>query len=176
MRQESNRAVLVYGLGLTVAAVVLVADYASGPFIQFPIFYLIPIAILAWYAGWRFALVLAIVMSLARLYYNLALWDAPWSGFQAGINALIRIAAFGLFAILIDRLARQQRALEREIKVLQGFLPICGHCKSIRGEDGSWYPLESYISNHSEARFTHSICPSCEQKHYAAPSDKRQAR
>ncbi|MEN8141394.1 MAG: PAS domain-containing protein [Thermodesulfobacteriota bacterium] len=53
-----------------------------------------------------------------------------------------------------------------EIKVLSGLLPICSSCKSIRDDTGYWNELEIYLSRHSEARLTHSLCPSCVEKLY----------
>lgn len=47
------------------------------------------------------------------------------------------------------------------IKTLRGCLPICSHCKKIRNDKGYWERLESYIHEHSEAEFTHSLCPEC---------------
>jgi len=49
---------------------------------------------------------------------------------------------------------------------LHGLLPICASCKKIRDEKGNWQALESYISGHSEAEFSHSICPTCAQSLY----------
>ena len=57
-----------------------------------------------------------------------------------------------------------KRAQEAEIKQLQGFLPICAYCKKIRNDSNYWEQIESYICNHSNALFTHSICPECEAK------------
>lgn len=48
-----------------------------------------------------------------------------------------------------------------EVKVLKGLLPICSTCKKIRDDQGYWNQLESYIDDHSEASFTHGICPEC---------------
>lgn len=60
----------------------------------------------------------------------------------------------------------EQRALAsergRELETLKGLLPICAACKSIRDDDGSWSQLEAYIQAHSPARFTHGLCPDCE--------------
>ncbi len=59
-----------------------------------------------------------------------------------------------------------------EIKSLKGLLPICANCKKIRTEDGdaeiqkSWIDIESYISDRSDADFTHSICPKCMDELY----------
>jgi len=60
-------------------------------------------------------------------------------------------------------LVELQQALA-EIKTLSGLLPICSYCKKIRDDKGYWNQLESYISKHSEASFTHSICPECYEK------------
>lgn len=58
-----------------------------------------------------------------------------------------------------------QGALE-EIKTLEGILPICMHCKKIRDDRGYWKQLEQYLHDHSEARFSHGICPECLDRHY----------
>ena len=56
-----------------------------------------------------------------------------------------------------------QKALE-EVKTLTGIIPICSYCHSIRDDEGKWNRIEAYLSNHSDARFSHSICPKCEPK------------
>ena len=53
-----------------------------------------------------------------------------------------------------------------EVKQLSGFLPICASCKKIRDDKGYWNQIESYISQHSEAKFSHGICPECAKKLY----------
>ena len=63
---------------------------------------------------------------------------------------------------LIDKL---QKTLS-EVKTLRGFLPICASCKKIRDDKGYWNQIESYIRNHSEAEFSHGICPDCARKLY----------
>lgn len=54
--------------------------------------------------------------------------------------------------------------LEEEIKTLKGIIPICAYCHRIRDDKESWQQLESYISEHSEALFSHGICPECSEK------------
>ena len=56
-------------------------------------------------------------------------------------------------------------ALER-VKTLKGFIPICSSCKKIRNDSGFWSQIEAYISEHSDAEFSHGICPECAQKLY----------
>jgi len=54
-----------------------------------------------------------------------------------------------------------------EIRTLKGFIPICASCKKIRDDEGYWNQLEAYISKHTDAIFTHSICPQCAEKYRA---------
>ncbi len=53
-----------------------------------------------------------------------------------------------------------------EIQTLSGLLPICSHCKKIRDDSGYWSQLETYIGEHTQAEFSHSICPSCAKIYY----------
>ena len=55
----------------------------------------------------------------------------------------------------------------KEIKTLSGLLPICATCKKIRDDKGYWNQIESYISAHSKAEFSHGICPECADKMYS---------
>ncbi|MCM2359189.1 MAG: PAS domain-containing protein [Geobacteraceae bacterium] len=68
-----------------------------------------------------------------------------------------------------DRVEAQEalrRANESEIHKLKGLLPICCNCKMIKDDRGYWQQVEVYISEHSEADFTHGICPDCAEKIY----------
>ncbi len=56
--------------------------------------------------------------------------------------------------------AKLQDSLD-EVKMLSGMFPICAHCKKIRDDDGYWQQVEVYIKEHSEAEFSHSLCPTC---------------
>jgi hypothetical protein len=58
-----------------------------------------------------------------------------------------------------------QEALSR-VKTLTGLLPICASCKKIRDDEGYWHQVEEYIMDHSEADFSHGICPDCIHKLY----------
>ncbi len=60
-----------------------------------------------------------------------------------------------------DRLIQDLTQALTEVKNLKGMLPICGHCKKIRDDQGYWNHLESYISEHTDATFTHGVCPDC---------------
>ncbi len=84
----------------------------------------------------------------------------------------------GLIGAILDITTRKEAENEREkliselkialekVKVLSGFLPICASCKKIRDDKGYWNQIEVYIREHSEAEFSHSICPVCVKKLY----------
>jgi ABC-type multidrug transport system fused ATPase/permease subunit len=60
----------------------------------------------------------------------------------------------------------------REIKTLQGILPICLHCKKIRDDDGYWQAVDQYIHTRTDVRFSHALCPECMKKHYPEYTDE----
>ena len=65
-----------------------------------------------------------------------------------------------------ERLVRDLQEALAEVKTLSGLLPICASCKKIRDDKGYWRQIEIYIRDHSEAEFSHSICPECVKKMY----------
>jgi len=84
----------------------------------------------------------------------------------------------GAMASFVDITRRKQTEMEREdlirklqtalakIKTLRGLVPICASCKKIRDDQGFWHQLEVYVRDHSEANFSHSICPECAKELY----------
>jgi CheY-like chemotaxis protein len=77
---------------------------------------------------------------------------------RARIRAGIRIVE--LHRALQERVRQLEEALSN-VKQLQGLLPICSYCKKIRNDRNYWERLESYISGHTDAQFSHGICPVC---------------
>ena len=67
---------------------------------------------------------------------------------------------------LIEAVRNYSRELENKVATLSGFLPICASCKKIRDDQGFWSQIESYIQKHSDAKFSHGICPECTRKLY----------
>lgn len=65
-----------------------------------------------------------------------------------------------------ERLIQELQAALARVKLLSGLLPICAGCKQIRDDRGYWSQVESYLQKHSEATFTHGLCPDCIQKYY----------
>jgi hypothetical protein len=72
----------------------------------------------------------------------------------------ILVVIIGMFTVYITK------KLLREIKYLEGFLPICASCKKIRDDQGNWVQIERYIGARSAAKFSHGICPDCARQLY----------
>lgn len=90
------------------------------------------------------------------------LWNAaPHAGEQTIYSVARDITAWKQAEEERDALVRELQGALAEVKRLQQILPICSYCKKIRGEEGSWSSVESYISRHTSTRFSHSICPAC---------------
>jgi len=66
---------------------------------------------------------------------------------------------------LLSEMEKTEKALE-EVKKLKGLLPICSQCKKIRDDGGYWNQIEQYIESHSDAQFSHSLCPHCAEMLY----------
>ena len=71
----------------------------------------------------------------------------------------------------LRKIQTQQKELEKRLsdaltKILSGYLPICAKCKRIRSEEGEWSQIETYIQAHTEAIFSHSLCPKCAKSFY----------
>jgi hypothetical protein len=83
---------------------------------------------------------------------------------------------------LADQFEKVNRRLEaavkertKELKVLSGLLPICASCKKIRDDGGYWNQIEIYLKEHSDATFSHGICPQCQEKLYPELMQYREA-
>ena len=93
-----------------------------------------------------------------EVFFNLMIFDVPDSEIYTRFLILVTFIIFGFTVGHI--ISRLEKALS-EIKILSGFLPICSSCKKIRDEKDNWNQMEMYIRDHSEAEFTHSLCPEC---------------
>jgi hypothetical protein len=64
---------------------------------------------------------------------------------------------------LAERVEQLEEALSR-VKQLQGLLPICCYCKKIRDDRNYWHQVETYVGRHADVRFSHGICPECNER------------
>lgn len=132
---------------------------------------------IAWWGRNRGVVLGAAVLSTALILVGFLFSPAPVSPMQIVIlNRLLALGIVWLLAGLFlrdiavetqrDRALRERERAQSELKVLSGLIPICGSCKKIRDTQGAWRPLEFYISQHSEAEFSHGICQECARLHF----------
>ena len=75
-----------------------------------------------------------------------------------------------------ERLIKELQEALAQVKTLSGFLPICSHCHKIRDDEGYWQRVEEYIQEHTDAQFSHGICPDCIKELYPDYYERRQAQ
>jgi ligand-binding sensor domain-containing protein len=101
-----------------------------------------------------------------------------WFFLAACVGALA-LAGFGAHRLRVAGLKREERELKERVaeglasvKVLSGLLPVCASCKNIRDDKGYWNQIETYIHEHSEAQFSHGICPDCARRLYPEHAER----
>jgi hypothetical protein len=176
LRKQSRRAITTTGLVL-VAGLGLI-DFASGYEVGFSIFYIAPIIFVTWWAGRRWGCAIASISALVWLGADIAsghVFTHPLIPFW---NALMRLGFFLIVVALLSQLKRSYEAQMRiarelresldQVKILSGLIPICAWCKKVRNDKGYWQQVEAYITEHSEASFTHGMCEECKEKELQA--------
>lgn len=109
------------------------------------------------------------VAAIGSVVVLIGMLTSPSTAAPFWMDAVNRLAAvFIIWAMTQVAIRRhsaedERRKAAREIKVLEGLLPICSGCKAIRTTSGDWRRLESYLSEHSEVKLTHTLCPGCAQ-------------
>lgn len=190
MAVHTALAFLVLSLGLLAAAPdaafvrVVVSDTAGG-FVARRLLAAIPPGILALalvtragqWAGWygpQFDAALMVVLAMVFVA-AMVLWHAGVL-YRVDTDRLraeseLRALNVGLERIVAERTGALQAALD-EVKQLSGLLPICAWCKKIRDDRNYWHTVEEFLARHTDAEFTHGICPSCRSKlHGGDPPD-----
>ena len=151
---------------LAATALVLV-DSVAGPRVEVPAIYSVLVALAAWYSGRTTGLLLACTLPVSRLVLALWVWPPGTASLEAeSVGAILRLCTFTLLALLMFRLCEHERALERNLTMLQGLLPLCSHCKRIKNASNEWEPFESYLESRTGVEFSHGICPQCAHERY----------
>ena len=146
-------------------------DWQTGYKLNFFVFYFIPIIIAAWYYGIEWTVAFSIISALIWYLADKLSGHSYSSNIFLVWNTLIRLSSFIIIGLSVCRIndlleseqtktASLKKAL-LEIKILESFLSICCVCKKIRDDEGNWQQLESYISKHSDTKFSHGYCPEC---------------
>lgn len=157
-RELSAPASVGYGLALGVAGVVLQKMLA--PLLGTDSYQLLlgAVAIAVMYSGVRGGAAALAITSLAKLFLFL---PRESSLHLSDMRLVVRLGAFLCLGLLICWLGQKLHASQRRVRVLSGLLPICAWCKRVRDDQDHWQPLETYVHDHSEADFTHGMCPDC---------------
>lgn len=137
--------------------------------------YILVVLISLWTPQKRFIFLIAFlctVFTIGAYFYKpdvITVWKAV-------CNRTISILAIWVTALiglrLKDEYQRREKAIDdrnkalEQLRILRGYLPICASCKKIRDDQGYWTQIEVYIRDHSEADFSHGICPECVEKLY----------
>ena len=110
----------------------------------------------------KFTIFIAILCSLLTV---LGYFYSPEGGelWKVLMNRALALFAIWVTALLSLKIIHES---QKEIIMLRGFIPICSSCKNVRDDKGYWNQVESYIHKHSEAQFSHGICPDCMKKLY----------
>jgi PAS domain S-box-containing protein len=93
------------------------------------------------------------------------LFDAD-NTFRGAFSTVTDISERRQAEIRLQETNEQLRRAMEQVKTLRGIIPICMHCKKIRDDKGYWNQVEVYVRNHTEAEFSHGLCPECLSRHY----------
>ena len=162
---------MVWVAGIAILLVVGWIDYITGYDIHLPALYFAPVALLSWNVNLRAGLVMVMLATVTWFLADRGAGHTYTNWFDGYLNAAMEMAAYSVVAYTVSRVRRELTIEKRlnaelskalaEINRLEGLLPICAACKKIRMEDNSWEQIEAYVSQRTEAKFTHSLCPEC---------------
>jgi hypothetical protein len=156
-------------LGLALLPVIGWVDYITGMYVSFTVFYLPPMALVAWYGGKWLGILSALegavvwlgvdYLDMASLPVLLHLW-----------NALTRFTVFAIVSLFARATHLQLMGLEERLNRrtkdadFRRVLPLCPHCSKIRNEQGDWKHVEDFLQEEMKLEFTHTLCPDCAEE------------
>jgi hypothetical protein len=160
--------------GFVLTAVVGYLDFLTGYEASVSILYLGPISLVAWYAGRVPGFLVAITSAIVWLLADVGAGHAVGRAIISYWNGAVMLGEFLVVAVVVNKLQVAHETKVRmiselqeaatKIRTLTGLIPICAWCKKIRTDEGYWQEVEAYVAAHSEAAFTHGICPDCEKE------------
>jgi len=169
-----NSAFLYFGCGLLML-IILIIDLAIPLGVAGGVPYIAVILLSLWSPQKRITVIVSVICSILTI---VGFFISPPGGemWKVLFNRALALFAIWVTAVLTlqrkiieekheKTISDRERALE-DIKILRGLLPICASCKKIRDDQGYWNLIEVYVHKHSEADFSHGICPECARKLY----------
>jgi len=185
--QRFNADLLIYRLCLVLLSAVLLYSVSIGSGAGTTVYWLFPFPIVFMFflgknEGAVFSAVFLIILSVLLIdpfSFEIYSYNNKISIRFLTSMLFLTLISYGLQSslekygwILIEKhnnLLKEKQNLEkalRENKTLSGLIPICSDCKKIRDDEGYWHQVEAYVRDHSDADFSHSICPDCVKKLY----------
>lgn len=142
-----------------IGVAILLLDLITGPFLLFPILFVVPVALSAWFCSARLAYALAFLLPLGR-FFIAGFVDVPSPVVYMVANALIRVVVLVFIAFLVSRTARQTKELERRVKDL---VTMCAWSRTVEYE-GEWISFEQYLLRRFNISTSHGISPAEAEK------------
>ncbi|MBL9139308.1 MAG: hypothetical protein JNK85_25795 [Verrucomicrobiales bacterium] len=137
-----------------IGALIILIDLETGTFLQFPILFVVPVGLCAWFANPPGAYVLSVALPLARVGVVVFV-EHPHPVPYALANAAIRMTVLLGLSILIARLARREREIRERLETL---VRVCAWSRTVEFE-GEWLSFEQYLSRRFGIKTTHGISP-----------------
>ncbi len=178
---EKKPLLFIWMTAFSLDLVIGLLDYETGYEIGLSVFYLGPILLCVWFisrrAGVLMSLCSAVTMGVTMYLTGYVAGVGHPRGYITDLWTLfLRLSFYLIVVFLVSSLKQSfdeqgklvlelKKALD-EIKTLSGFLPICASCKKIRDDKGYWNEVEKYVTDHSDAQFSHGLCPECAEKLY----------
>ena len=153
--RSRNSTYVVMGL------VILLLDVFTGRFLLFPILFVVPVVLSAWFCSARLAYSLAVLLPVGR-FFIAAFWELPSPIPYIAANAVTRIALLVLLAFLVSRTARQTKELEQHIGTL---MKVCAWSRTVEYQ-GEWISFEEYMRRRFNIETTHGMSPDEAQRQF----------
>jgi K+-sensing histidine kinase KdpD len=149
-------------------------DIQTGFQLKLGPFYLLPVLLMTWVGGMAQGLVAAVLAATIWRGIDLVFRPASMPVWILTFDALIHLLSFAAVSLFVSwarSLVMRERKLVHDlsdflanVRELEGLLPMCAWCKKVRDDKGYWQQIETYISQHTKADWTHGICPECQAK------------
>lgn len=139
---------------IVIGAAILAIDIATGQYLQFPVLFVIPVGLCAWYLPGRLAYLLSVLLPLGRVLIAGFLESADPIEYVV-VNGLIRVIVLGLIAYFVTRTSRQAIELKQKVDTL---VTICAWSRTVKYEN-QWISFEEYLSRRFGIHTSHGISP-----------------
>lgn len=138
---------------------VLLLDLLSGPFLLFPVLFVLPVSLCAWFSSTRWAYALAVLLPAGRFVIAVFV-ETSMPLVYAAINLLVRVSVLLFLAFLVGRTARQTKALQERVS---GLVTVCAWSRTVEYQ-GEWISFEEYLQRRFKLDTSHGISPDALQK------------